>query len=130
VTLAVMGGDARWLPPRWADRPILHVGRDEAFVERAARPRIALDLRRARLVDLTPDDGSGSDHAGFVAAMLDRVPGSAAAPARRLRFTHPDDACTATIETPQGTFTAHGPWVAVAWLGTIAGWPDPRDEDR
>ncbi|MGC5166349.1 hypothetical protein [Luteimicrobium sp. DT211] len=123
VTLAAMGGDARWLPPRWADRPLLHVTRDAAYVERAARPRIDLDLARSRLTSLTAADAGGSSGVGFVAAVLDRVPGTVALPP--VEITHPDDECTATIETPHGSFTANGPWVAVAWLGLVAGWPDP-----
>jgi len=129
ISMAVMGGDARWLPPRWADRPVLHVTRDSAYVERAARPRITLDLSRLRLVALANDDTEPSSGGGFVSAMLDRVPGTLPTPTE-LRLRHPDDPCLATIESPDGTFTAHGPWVAVAWLGLVAGWPDPGTGGR
>ncbi len=129
VSMAVTGGDARWLPPRWADPPVLHVTRDAAYVQRAARPRISLDLSRLRLVELVNDDAGHGSEGGFVSAMLDRVPGTLpAAPGLHLR--HPDDPCLATIETHDGTFTAHGPWVAVAWLGLVAGWPDPGTGGR
>ena len=124
VALTVRGGDAHWMPPRWADRPVLHVTQDAASVERAARPRIVLDLDRIRLVSLARDDVADHTGAGFVGAMLDHVPGTLPG-ASDARIRHPDDVCSAVVETAQGTFTAVGPWVAVAWLGLVAGWADP-----
>ncbi|GAA4832910.1 hypothetical protein GCM10023221_06370 [Luteimicrobium xylanilyticum] len=129
VSLVVRGGDARWMPPRWADRPVLHVTQDLAYVERAARPRIVLDLDRIRLVSLARDVEADHTEAGFVSAMLDHVPGTLPV-TPDVRIRHPDDECAAVIETPQGTFTAVGPWVAVAWLGLVARWPDPGHGDQ
>jgi hypothetical protein len=124
VALTIRGGDARWMPPRWADRPVLHVTQEAAYVERAARPRVVLDLDRIRLVSLARDEEADHAEAGFVGAVLDHVPGTLPV-ASGARIRHPDDECAAVVETPQGTFTAVGPWVAVAWLGLVARWPDP-----
>ncbi|MFC7877625.1 hypothetical protein [Isoptericola sp. NPDC057391] len=36
-----------------------------------------------------------------------------------------DTPCTATLAAPRTELVVEGSWLAIAWLGHLAGWPDP-----
>ncbi|WP_309063303.1 hypothetical protein [Streptomyces sp.] len=95
----VVDGNAAWVPSRHADPAWLRMSATAVWITPPGLPRrIELDVEAYRLVQLTPDD-------------------------QRLG---PADRCVATI-TGQGVeFRISGPWLAVAWLGHLGGWPDPR----
>jgi hypothetical protein len=95
----VDGGDAPWMPGKYADPSWLRMSAASAWISPPGLPRrVDLDLTVHHLVRLLPDGDQ----------------------------TGPADPCTATIAGPESEFTIRGPWLAIAWLGHLAGWPDPR----
>ncbi|MGW8564821.1 hypothetical protein [Isoptericola sp. NPDC055881] len=87
------------MPGQHADRPMLHLSATRAWVVPPGLPRrVDLDLTALRLVGIVADGD----------------------------LTGPADDCTAHVAGADGDFELHGPWIAIAWLGHLAGWPDPR----
>ncbi len=93
----VMTGTAPWMPSVHADRPLVRMSGSAAWVVPPGIPRpVALDLAALRLVRLNTD-----------------------------RVVSMSDECTAAIGGKGIDVEIRGPWIAIAWLGHLAGWPDP-----
>jgi hypothetical protein len=94
----VVGATAPWMPSKYADPAWLRMSATGAWISPPGLPRrINLDLTAYRLAQLLPDGRTG-----------------------------PADPCIATIAGQESEFKISGPWLAVAWLGHLAGWPDPN----
>lgn len=97
----VVDGTAAWVPSKDADPAWLRMSPTAAWITPPGLARrIDLDVPAHRLVQLSPDD-------------------------RRLG---PADRCVATITSEGAEFRVSGPWLAVAWVGHLGGWADPRTE--
>ncbi|WP_166852922.1 hypothetical protein [Isoptericola sp. BMS4] len=97
-TCTVRSGTAPWMPGEHADRPVLHLSATKAWVVPPGVPRrVDLDPPGLRLVSLT----------------VGHEPTDLA------------DECTATVAGRGIELEVCGPWIALAWLGRLAGWPDP-----
>ncbi|GAA1727399.1 hypothetical protein GCM10009809_23900 [Isoptericola hypogeus] len=97
----VVAGTAPWMPATWADRPVLRVTRVRTWLAMpGVRADVDLDLATLVLVSL------------------------AVAPGERSRLSL-DTRCDATVSGPGAEFVVQGSWLAIAWLGHVAGWPDP-----
>jgi len=96
----VTDGTAPWMPGSHADRPVLRMSSTSAWIQPPGlRSRVELDLSRHRL--------TGMRH-------LFSVPG-------------PEGMVSAEIVGPETQVTVRGTWIAIAWLGHLAGWPDPQE---
>lgn len=96
----VESGTAAWMPPAWADRPRLRASSTRAWIEPPglAAP-VPLDLDSLELVGLEPVHGRS--------------------------VAHEDAQCRGRLVGPGTDVVVRGPWIAFAWLGRLAGWPDP-----
>ena len=94
-------GDARWLPGRPGRRHALQATRGALLVvdRTGRRPPVPVPLPELRITSAAC-----------------RAPGR---PAR-----HPDAPWTLTL-TGAGTAEVDGAWLALAWIGRLAGWPEP-----
>jgi hypothetical protein len=100
LSCRVTDGTAPWMPGPYADRPVLRMSSTTAWIQPPGlRPRVELDLSRHRL--------TGMRH-------LFSAPG-------------PEGVVSAEIVGPETQVTVRGPWIAIAWLGHLAGWPDPQE---
>ncbi|MGW8566120.1 hypothetical protein [Isoptericola sp. NPDC055881] len=97
----VVGGTAPWAPASWAGRPHLWAT--------AGRFRVELPAPRGEVV---------LDPAALSLRSLVVAPGQHGA-------TTLDTRCDATVVGPDLEIVVQGTWLAIAWLGHLAGWPDP-----
>ena len=94
-----LSGTAPWLP---AGRHLVRATQRDAWLapDRGERPSVRVPLDQLRV--------AGALHRG-----RSRRPGHAGAP-WELALSGPDSA-----------LTLDGPWLSLAWLGHLAGWPEP-----
>jgi hypothetical protein len=102
----VVGGTAGRPPATGAERPHLWAARDRTWVE---HPATAEDA---------PHGDVELDRATLTLRSLALAPGEPGP------WTL-DTPCTATITGPGTEIVVEGSWLAIAWLGHLAGWPDP-----
>ncbi|MEL7976071.1 hypothetical protein AAG589_09440 [Isoptericola sp. F-RaC21] len=97
----VVGGTAGWLPATGPERPHLWATRGRTWVALDAGGQdVELDRTSLALRSLTLAPGE---------------PGPWTLDAR----------CAATVTGPGTELAVEGAWLAIAWLGHLAGWPDP-----
>lgn len=96
-----IAGEAPWLPRSWADPATLVASRAYVRLERSGHAELDVDPRTWTLVTLHPERHEGRE----VVAV--------------------DQRCTAEVLVHDGAARLTGQWIALAWLGLLAGWPDP-----
>lgn len=96
----IESGTASWMPPTWADPPFIVMSSESAWIATSGRDKAAeLDLMHLRLESLVvPEDELMSG---------------------------PDTVCEGRLVGNGIELKANGSWIAFAWLGYLAGWPDP-----
>jgi hypothetical protein len=97
----VTSGNAPWMPGKYADPASLRMSSVAAWIVPPGLPRrIELDLTEYHLVHVNQEGA----------------------------LRHRGDVCVALIAGPGYEFAIRGSWLAIAWLGHLAGWPDPGRE--
>jgi len=106
----VVGGTAGWLRRADGERPTLWAARERTWV---ALPTAA---------------GGASDDVELDRTTL-TLRSLTLAPGEQGPWTL-DGRCTATVTGPGTELVLEGPWLAIAWLGHLAGWRDPGSPDH